>query len=305
MFFKKEKRMKFQGIMPALATPLNEDETVNLFVLRELIEFFLNKGACGFYLAGATGEGLSLNPDQRRLLAETAVKQVNGRVPCIVQVASTDFGEAMRLAKHAESIGADAISSTPPIFFRYDEDDVYNYYKKLSGAVHIPMMIYNSPLAGFPITPAFAARMFEIDNVTSIKWTSSDYFGLMHLKQLTHGEMQVMNGPDEMLLMGLSAGADGGIGTTYNFMFSHFLSVYKAFRAGDMEKAQEYQNKITAIIGALRTVKACPSIPATKALLEEMGFAAGDAAFPQKKLSPEKKQELIATLSKAGWNREL
>ena len=68
---------------------------------------------------------------------------------------------------------------------------------------------------------------------------------------------------------------------------------------------QEYQNKITAIIGALRTVKACPSIPATKALLEEMGFAAGDAAFPQKKLSPEKKQELIATLSKAGWNREL
>ncbi len=297
--------MKLQGIMPALATPLNGDGTVNLFVLRELIEFFLNKGANGFYLAGATGEGLALNPDQRRLLAETAVKQVNGRVPCIVQVASTDFGEAVRLAKHAESIGADAISSTPPIFFRYDEDDVYNYYKRLSDAVHIPMMIYNSPLAGFPISPAFAARMFEIDGVTSIKWTSSDYFGLMQLKQLTHGEMQVMNGPDEMLLMGLSAGADGGIGTTYNFMFSHYLSVYKAFCAGNMEKAKEYQDKITAIIGALRTVKACPSIPATKALLEEMGFAAGDAAFPMKKLSPEKKRELIDTLTLAGWNREL
>jgi len=297
--------MKLKGIMPALATPLNEDGSVNLYVLRELIEFFLNKGANGFYLAGATGEGLALNPDQRRLLAETAVRQVSGRVPCIVQVASTDFGEALRLAKHAESIGADAISSTPPIFFRYDEDDVYNYYKRLSDAAHLPMMIYNSPLAGFPISPAFAARMFEIDNVTSIKWTSSDYFGLMQLKQLTHGEMTVMNGPDEMLLMGLSAGADGGIGTTYNFMFSHYLSVYKAFRAGNMEKAQEYQNKITSIIGALRSVKACPSIPATKALLEEMGFAAGDAAFPQKKLSSEKKRELVETLTRAGWNREL
>ncbi len=297
--------MKFQGIMPALATPLNGDETVNLFVLRELIEFFINKGANGFYLAGATGEGLAINPDQRRLLAETAVKQVGGRVPCIVQVASTDFGEAVRLAKHAESIGADAISSTPPIFFRYDEDDVYNYYKALSDAVHIPIMIYNSPLAGFPISPTFAARMFEIECVTSIKWTSSDYFGLMQLKQLTNGEMDVMNGPDEMLLMGLSAGADGGIGTTYNFMFSHFLNVYKAFSAGNMEKAKDFQNKITAIIGALRTVKGCPSIPATKALLEEMGFAAGDAAFPQKKLSPEKKRELIETLTRAGWNREL
>ena len=297
--------MKFQGIMPALATPLNEDESVNLFVLRELVEFFLNKGANGFYLAGATGEGLAIAPEQRRLLAETAVRQVGGRVPCIVQVDSTDFSEVIRLAKHAEQIGADAVSSTPPIFFRYDEDDVYNYYKAISDAVHIPIMIYNSPLAGFPISPAFAARMFEIDCVTSIKWTSSDYFGLMQLKQLTHGEMDVMNGPDEMLLMGLSAGADGGIGTTYNFMFSHYLNVYKAFRAGKMEKAREYQDKITAVIGALRTVKNCPTIPATKALLGEMGFDAGDAAFPQKKLSPEKKRELIETLSAAGWNREL
>lgn len=297
--------MKFRGIMPALVSPLNTDETVNLSVLRQLVEHFLKKGANGFYLAGATGEGLALNPNERRKLAECAVEAVGGRVPCIVQVASTDFGEAVRLAKHAERIGASAISSTPPIFFRYDEDDVYNYYKALSDAVHIPIMIYNSPLAGFPISPAFAARMFEIDCVTSIKWTSSDYFGLMQLKQLTCGEMDIMNGPDEMLLMGLSAGADGGIGTTYNFMLTHFLSVYRAFCSNDMEKAQEYQNKITAIIGALRSVKGCPSIPASKALLEEAGFAVGDAAFPMKKLSEEKKKELVSTLTAAGWNREL
>ncbi|MBE6711895.1 MAG: dihydrodipicolinate synthase family protein [Ruminococcaceae bacterium] len=297
--------MKIEGIMPALVSPLNSDETVNLSVLQNLIEYFLQKGANGFYLAGATGEGLAINPDQRRLLAERAVETVKDRVPCIVQVASTDFGEVLRLAKHAESIGAHAISSTPPIFFRYDEDDVYQYYKRLSDAVHIPIMIYNSPLAGFPITPAFAARMFEIDNVTSIKWTSSDYFGLMQLKELTQGEMTVMNGPDEMLLMGLSAGADGGIGTTYNFMLTHYLSVYGAFRDGNMEKAKNAQDKITAIIAALRTLKGCPSIPATKALLEEVGFAVGDAAFPMKKLSSEKKRELVNVLTEAGWNREL
>ena len=297
--------MKIQGIMPALVSPLTEEENVNVPVLQELIEHFIKKGACGFYLAGATGEGLAIKPEQRRILTECAVKQVAGRVPCIVQIASTDFSEVIRLAKHAESVGADAISSTPPIFFRYDEDDVYNYYKAISDAVHIPIMIYNSPLAGFPISPAFAARMFEIECVTSIKWTSSDYYGMMLLKQLTHGEMTVMNGPDEMLLMGLSAGADGGIGTTYNFMFSHYLNVYKAFMDGDLKTAQEYQNKITSIINALRSVKGCPSIPASKALLEESGFAVGNAAFPMKKLSPEKKRELIETLTGAGWNREL
>lgn len=297
--------MKIQGIMPALVTPLTEDETINVPVLQKLIEHFLAKGACGFYLAGATGEGLAIRPEQRRILTECAVKQVAGRVPCIVQIASTDFSEVLRLAKHAESVGADAISSTPPIFFRYDEDDVYNYYKAISDAVHIPIMIYNSPLAGFPISPDFAARMFEIECVTSIKWTSSDYYGLMRLKQLTQGEMTVMNGPDEMLLMGLSAGADGGIGTTYNFMLSHYLNVYHAFRSGDVATAQAYQNRITALIGALRSVKGCPSIPASKALLEETGLAVGNAAFPMKRLSPEKKRELVEIMTKAGWNREL
>lgn len=87
--------MKIEGIMPALVSPLNSDETVNLSVLQNLIEYFLQKGANGFYLAGATGEGLAINPDQRRLLAERAVETVKDRVPCIVQVASTDFGEVL------------------------------------------------------------------------------------------------------------------------------------------------------------------------------------------------------------------
>lgn len=290
--------MKFKGIMPALVTPLTPEENVNTSVLQELIEYFLKERASGFYLAGATGEGLALRPEERRILAECAVSTVKGRVPCIVQVASTDFHEAIALAKHAESVGADAISATPPLFFRYDEDDVFNYYKALANAVNIPLMIYNSPLAGFAITPEFAARVFEIDNVTSIKWTSSDYFGLMKLKLLTNGEMCIMNGPDEMLLMGLSAGADGGIGATYNFMFSLFRGVYDHFLSGDISMAQKYQNKVTEMIRALRRFS---TIPAAKALLAEMGFEVGCAAFPLKQMGPKERQEVARVMREAGW----
>lgn len=290
--------MKFQGVMPALITPLTPEETVNTSVLQDMIEYFLEKKVSGFYLAGATGEGLALRPEERRTLAECAVSTVKGRVKCIVQVACTDFKEAIALAKHAESVGADAISATPPLFFRYTEEDVYNYYKVLADTVHIPLMIYNSPLAGFAITPEFAARTFEIDNVTSIKWTSSDYYSLMKLKQLTNGEMCIMNGPDEMLLMGLCAGADGGIGATYNFMFPLFRGVYDSFRSGDIAMAQKYQNKVTEIIRALRQFS---TIPAAKALLEEMGFSAGNATFPMKQLSKAQRQEVVQVMRKAGW----
>ncbi len=289
--------MKFKGIMPALVTPLNADETINVKVLRELINFFLQKGADGFYVGGATGEGLALKTEERMILAQEAVNATKGRKPCIIQVAAADFGDAISLAKHAEKIGADAISATPPLFFRYDEDDVYNYYKALAEAVHIPMMVYYNPAAGFKIDAKFAARMFEVDNITAIKWTSSDYYEMIRLKDLTHGEMNIINGPDEMLLMGLNAGADGGIGTTYNFMFDIVKSIYDNFSENNMENAREYQTLANRIIAKIRKYR---TIPATKAIVEGMGFMVGNATFPMKQYTDEEKKLILSDMKEAG-----
>jgi N-acetylneuraminate lyase len=293
--------MFFKGIMPAIVTPLLPDESVNLPVLDQLMRFFLTVGADGFYVAGATGEGLALRTPERMKLTEAAVAAA-GDKPCIVQVASTDFSQAIALAKHAQSAGAAAISATPPLFFRYDEQDVYNYYKALADAVDIPLLVYNSPLAGFPMTPEFIIRLFGIENVTGVKWTSSDYFGLMKLKQQTHGEINVMNGPDEMLLMGLTAGADGGIGATYNFMLPLFCQIYHHFVNGRLEDARQYQMKVTQLITALR---AFSTIPAAKAMLQHKGFDVGNCAFPLKQLNDEQKARVIRVMGEAGWNHEV
>ena len=293
--------MFFEGIMPAIVTPLLPDEAVNIPVLEQLMGFFLDKGADGFYVAGATGEGLALRFTERLRLAEAAVAAA-GDKPCIIQVASTDFSQAIALAKHAQQVGAKAISATPPLFFRYDEQDVYNYYKALADAVEIPLIVYNSPLAGFPLTPDFIARLYGIDNITGVKWTSSDYYGLMKLKQLTNGEINVLNGPDEMLLMGLTAGADGGIGATYNFMFPLCRNIYDHFLRGDLAAAQENQQLVTKMITALR---AFSTIPAAKAMLRYKGFEVGTAAFPLKQLDKSQQARVIEVMEKAGWDHEI
>ncbi len=291
--------MKFQGIMPALATPLRDDERINTAVLKNLVEFFLEKDADGFYIGGATGEGIALRTEERMILAEEAIKATNGRKPCIIQVASPDFHDAIALAKHAEKSGASAISATPPMFFRYDEDDVYNYYKALAESVSIPMMIYYNLSAGFNMDAKFAARCFQVDNITAIKWSSSNYHELMRLKYLTHGEMNIINGPDETLLLGLNAGADGGIGLTYNFMFDYFKEIYRAFLNGDLEQAQKIQYIVCHIIDVLHKYK---SIPVTKILLTEMGFDMGNATFPSKRYTDEEKAIIIADMREAGLN---
>ena len=289
--------MKFKGVMPALVSPLDANEKINIPVLNQLLTDLLAKGADGFYLCGATGEGIAIDPEERMVLAEEAIKTVNGRKPCIVQVASGNFEDAIRLAKHAEKVGAAAISATPPLFFSYDKDDVYNYYKKLADAVSIPMMIYYNPAAGFHINADIAAKMFEIDNVTAIKWTSSDYYQMMRLRDLTKGEMNIINGPDEMLLMGLSAGADGGIGTTYNFMFDIIRGIYDNFMKGDLETAREYQTRAIRIISVLLNYKI---IPAAKVVLEAQGYAVGNATFPMKRYTNEEKATIVEQMRAAG-----
>ena len=289
--------MKFSGVMPALVSPLDDNEKINIPVLNQLLTDLLAKGADGFYLCGATGEGIAIDPEERMILAEEAIKTVNGRKPCIVQVASGNFEDAILLAKHAEKVGAAAISATPPLFFSYDKDDVYNYYKKLADAVSIPMMIYYNPAAGFHINADIAAKMFEIDNITAIKWTSSDYYQMMRLRDLTKGEMNIINGPDEMLLMGLSAGADGGIGTTYNFMFDIIRGIYDNFMRGDLETAREYQTRAIRIISVLLSYKI---IPAAKAVLEAQGYAVGNATFPMKRYTNEEKATIVEQMREAG-----
>lgn len=284
--------MKFKGIIPALVTPLDENENININVLERLMNDLAQQGADGFYVGGATGEGLAMRPSAREVLTEAAAanaKKLN--LPCIIQVASTDFNTAVILAKHAEEKGADAVSATAPLFFSYSDDDVYNYYKKLAESVHIPVMVYYNPSAKFPMDAKFGKRLFEIDNVTSIKWTSSDYYQMMMLKNITNGEMGVINGFDEMLLMGLCAGADGGIGTTYNYQLKHVKGVYEAFMAGDIKKAMECQMKVSETVFAFNGE---PIIPASKVVLENMGYDVGYATFPMKRYSAKEGQEVYA-----------
>lgn len=289
--------IKFEGIMPALVTPLTAEECINTEVLKKLINDMIDKGAEGFYIGGATGEGLKIRTEERMILAEESMNAIAGRVPAIIQVASMNTNDALLLAKHAEKIGADAISATPPLFFQYDEDDVYNYYKALAEASSLPVMVYYNPAAGFNMNANFAARMFEIDNVTAIKWTSPNFFEMNRLKDITHGEMNIINGPDEMLLMGLNAGADGGIGTTYNFQLETIKGIYDAFKNGDIQKAQELQTKANRVISVLLKYKI---IPATKAVVEAMGYDVGNAAFPMKRYTNEQKAQIVAEFKAAG-----
>ena len=291
--------MKFKGIMPALITPLNEDgKTVNEESARGLIEYLINQGADGFYVLGSTGEGLVLDESERMKMLEISVDQVKGRKPIICHTAAMTFSEAVRLSKHAEKVGADALSAIPPIFFHYRDEDIYNYYKSLAGSTNLPFVMYNHPSANGGMSAETVAKIFEIDNITGVKWTVNNYYEMMRLKDITNGEINIINGPDEMLISGLAAGADAGIGTTYNVMLPQYLKIYKYFTEGNVEEARKIQYKVNRVIKCMAKNEV---ISAVKSMCSLLGFPAGEATYPLRNMQGDGISELQSELSELGW----
>ena len=291
--------LKYTGIISPIPTPFCEDnKSIDVSATEMLIDKQISDGARGFYILGGTGEGFVMQREEREIMCHTVVEHVRGRVPVINHIASSNLCEAIELAKHAERAGADAIAAIPPTLFGYRDEDIYNYYKALAASVHIPVIVYYFPGAQAIMSAELIAHIFEIDNVTGVKWSSSDLFEMMRLRDLTKGEMNIISGGDEILLSAFAAGADAGIGSTFNLLMPEFVSIYNDFTDKNLERALQTQLKVNRVIEVLIKHELIPSI---KYGLELMGFGVGSATYPFKQFTEEEKRAFKEEIFATGW----
>lgn len=292
------KNKLFSGVMPALITPFDDNGALMEAAARSIIEHELKMGVNGFYVNGATGEGLYLPEKTRMQLAETAVDMCRDKGVIINHVGAIDPAAALRLAKHAGEIGCDAISSLVPNYVNtFTTDQVLDYYKRISDASGLPVLVYcTGLLKDSPFE--FMEKAIKTGNVIGLKYTMPNYYNLHRITQLNGGDINVINGPDETLVCGLTMGADGGIGSTYNLMGDWYVELYNAFRAGDFQKARETQFRINKVITVLLKHDC---IAAIKECMNIMGFDAGCVAYPGKRFSAEQRAALAVDMNAAGF----
>ena len=296
-----QNNVKFKGVMSALVSCIDENENVKEDSMRRLMNWHLKEGFSGFYLTGGTGEGPLLQKETRKRIVEIAKDEAGDRCDLIAHVGAIDLKTAVELAKHAGEVGMDAISSVPPFFVRYDEAQIADYYKALSDASGLPVLMYASPLAGVNITWDMVDRLMDIPNMIGLKWTSFDYFTMHRIKALRGGNINVINGPDECLLCGLTLGADGGIGATYNVMPKLFTRIYNSFQAGNLADAQEAQFKANRLIEVLLKFGVVVGV---KDMLEMIGFDCGYQVYPQKRFTAEEQAAFHAALKEINYEEE-
>ena len=281
-----ENNKLFKGIRSALVSCFDESENVNEDAMRRLMRWHIKEGFAGFYVNGGTGEGARLQKETRKRIAEIAVDEVKGTGADIINhVGAIDIRTAVELAEHAAKIGCDAISSVPPFFFGYGEEEIYNYYKAIADASGLPVLMYASPLSGVAITPQMVDRLMErIPSLIGLKWTNPNYYVMHQIAELKGGNINVINGPDETLLCGLTMGADGGIGATYNVMPKLFRQIYDLYQENLIPEARQIQFKANKVIDILIEHGVDCGV---KQMLCDMGYDAGFGAYPSKRFSDE------------------
>ncbi|MDE6276313.1 MAG: N-acetylneuraminate lyase [Clostridia bacterium] len=289
-------REKFKGVFSALLTPYTADDKINGKSVKQIIDFNLAKGINGFYVGGSTGEGMLLTVEERKELFKYAAESNAGRGTLIAHVGAINTNHAIEMAKYAEEMGYDAISAVAPFYYGFSYEAIKGYYNDIANSVNIPMIMYNFPNAnGFQFNKEKAEDMFKNKKFIGIKHTTADLFALQQFKTMECNPI-VYNGFDEMLVAGLSMGADGGIGSTYNFMPQKYVDMFRLFNEGNIKEAQRIQYEANEIITMLIKY----GVFATeKGILEEMGIEMGGCRKPFTELSAEGKaycKKLVKTL---------
>ena len=290
---------QFKGIFPALLTPFNKDESINFDALKQLVDRLLSQGVKGFYVDGSTGEAFLLTIEERKQLIRAVAEYAKGKCTLIAQIGSIALPEAIGLARCAKDAGYDAISSVPPFYYKFSFEEIKRYYFTIADAVDLPMIIYNVPIyTGVSFSAEQMAEFLRDDRFIGVKHTSSDYFALRQFRSAFPDKV-MLNGFDEMLLAGLSLGANGAIGSTYNFMPEKFIRIYELFNEGRIEEAARLQEEADSIIAALFKVGV---MQGEKAILTKLGVPMGKLRAPFIDISDAQKawlfEQVLPLLSK-------
>ena len=282
-------------ILVPIVTPFKEDETVDYAALKKLVKHLLDSGADGIYAGGSSAECFLLSEEERKKTLETVVEAADGAF-VVANIGSVGTRQAELLALHAAKAGADAVSSVPPFYFHFSFEEIRDYYHDLSRKTKLPMMIYNIPAAtGGGFTVSEMEKLLSDECVHFIKFTDTDYFMLEQIR--SHTGKFLYSGKDEDFLSALAAGADGGIGSTFNIMLKKFLGVLHCWDENKILQAREIQHSINEVV---RCVCECGLIESIKYVLGLQGIECGHARRPFRKVKDEEKKKLQSVLEREG-----
>jgi 4-hydroxy-tetrahydrodipicolinate synthase len=283
----------FSGSYVALVTPFRNNR-VDVEKLKELVELHVNKGTSGIVPCGTTGESATLSHEEHRLVIETVVKAVNGRIKVIAGTGSNNTSEAIELTRFAKEIGADGCLVITPYYNKPTQNGLYLHFKEVSDAVDVPILMYNVPgRTGVNMLPSTVAKLAKIENIVGLKEASGDISQVSQIVRECGEEFDVLSGDDAMTFPIMAVGGKGVISVVANIVPEKMAGLVEAFNRGEIKRAREMHLQMFPLFSAM--FYETNPIP-VKTAMSLMGMISDEIRLPLCKMSEENLAKLKATL---------
>src|SRR5436190_15207050 len=245
------------GVICALATPFNKDETVDLGAMRGLLDFQIDSGMHGLFPLGTTGEGLLMNPEERMALAEAVVEHVGRRAPVLIHCGAPDTRTAADLARHAGGLGVAGVATVAPYYFSYGAEDLFRHFVTVAEAApDIANYLYENPeRVGYSLGVSVVTRLVnEVPNIRGIKDTGDSIGRLQAYLAQPGRRPEVYVGNNMTILPALVIGARGAVSALANAVPELVVSLYRSFIEGHLDEARGLQLSLARVGLALNGV---------------------------------------------------
>jgi len=291
--------MKIHGIIPPVATPMRDNEDLDLPRLRWFLDHLIASGVHGIFVLGTNSEFYALDEREKQEVVATAVAHVNKRVPVFAGTGAESTRESVRLTKMAEREGADGVSVITPYFISPSQQEIYDHYRRIAEATKLPVLLYNNPstCGGLKIDVETVARLAEIPNVLGVKDSSGDLQNTAEYIRVAPERFAVMMGRDTLIFPALMMGASGAVPATGNIAPKLLVEIYEKYRKGDPEGSKDAQRRLNPVRLALTL---CTPPGGVKAALSMLGTSLGPSRSPIGPLPADKHQRMRAALVEAG-----
>ena len=282
--------MIFEGVIPAIVTPFDDEGEVDFAALASNAAWMLDGGSRGLVSTGTMGEAHSLSTSERRRVVETLVEAAAGGAHVTVGVSSDTPGRSIALAADAAEAGAESLMLLPPLGYEGDDREIGSFYRAVAESTDLPIMAYNNPKAsGTDMRPELIARLAEIDGIAAVKECSGDARRIAEIRSITDGEFEVLVGGDDWALEGFCAGATGWISGVANVAPRECAELYALCTEGQLQEARELYARLLPLARLDMRPKL---VQFFKAAMDMVGRFGGPCRPPRLELTDEERREV-------------
>jgi 4-hydroxy-tetrahydrodipicolinate synthase len=275
---------RLRGILPAVPTPVRDDDTVDADAAKALFAWLLRQGIDGVVPLGGTGEYVALPRAERRRMARLAVEAMGGRVPVVAGVLDAGFNEALQSGKELAGEGVDALLVLTPYYTVPTQAGLREYFLRFADASPVPILVYEIPYrTRVALEPATLHELSRHERIIGMKACNTDMYHFLQVMAGVAEDFAVLSGEDTLFPLHVAAGARGGIVVTANLLPRAWRAIFEAAAGGRVAEAIAVHRRL---IPLMNMVFAETNPGPMKAVMDMIGVHAPRVLAPLVSASP-------------------